>query len=386
MTEPVHRWIFIVSCSAMLVFGIVMTILGTVLPSVIARFQISNAEAGTLFVFFSSGLLGGSLVFGPVADRFGYKWLLSSSLLLAAMGLFGIAFSPTYPVLGTALVICGFAGAAINGGTNALVSDISEGKRGARLALLSVFFGIGAFGVPLIFGSLLDRFPFEGLISAIAVTVLIPLGLILSLRFPPPKHEHGFPVAEGLGLLKEKTLLLFGLILVIQGGLEMSMGGWSAAYFTDILQVSSSRAVLSLSLFWFGVTLMRMLLSFLLLRFPATAIMYVSYLCAFTGSLVLLSTSSPAIALAGIILTGAGLAAAFPVVLAYVGDLYRHLSGTAFSIILVMALAGNITMPFLIGQLSEAFDLRIALILVPVGILLCLALFGISERRVKSAL
>ena len=52
----------------------------------------------------------------------------------------------------------GFGGGIINGGTNALVADISAENKGANLSLLGVFFGIGALGMPLLLGVLSKHF------------------------------------------------------------------------------------------------------------------------------------------------------------------------------------------------------------------------------------
>ena len=50
------------------------------------------------------------------------------------------------------MFLFGLGGGAVNGATNALVSDISEKDKGANLSLLGVFFGLGALGMPFILG------------------------------------------------------------------------------------------------------------------------------------------------------------------------------------------------------------------------------------------
>ena len=71
-----RRKVLWASFLALLVFGIVMAVLGSVLPSVIHKFELSLVNAGSLFLLMSMGMLAGSLVFGPVVDRYGYKGLL----------------------------------------------------------------------------------------------------------------------------------------------------------------------------------------------------------------------------------------------------------------------------------------------------------------------
>ena len=148
----------------MLIFGIVITVLGSVLPSVIVKFSMAHAEAGSLFIMMSIGMMAGSLLFGPIVDRYGYKGMLIVSSGLVFLSIEGIAFAPSVFILKLSLFVVGFSGGAVNGGTNALVSDISDNNRGSDLSLLGVFFGIGALGVPFLLGTFLDSFSYESLI------------------------------------------------------------------------------------------------------------------------------------------------------------------------------------------------------------------------------
>ena len=138
-----RRTLFAIACLGMLAFGIVLTTLGAVLPSVIERFGIDKAVAGSLFLLMTFGILLGSIVFGPIVDRNGYKGMLLLALALIVVGLEGIAFAPSMAWLRVAVSLIGFGGGIINGGTNALVADVSADGRTAGLSLLGVFFGVG---------------------------------------------------------------------------------------------------------------------------------------------------------------------------------------------------------------------------------------------------
>jgi MFS family permease len=128
-----------------------------VLPSVIERFDISKTAAGSLLLLSTFGIVAGSLVFGPVVDRWGYKEMLLVATAIIIAGLEAIAFAPSMAWLRVAVVFSGFGGGMINGGTNALVADIST-DRTAGLSKLAVFFGFGAVGTPLVLGSLLGLY------------------------------------------------------------------------------------------------------------------------------------------------------------------------------------------------------------------------------------
>ena len=63
-------------------------------------------------------------------------------------------------------------------------------------------------------------------------------------------------------------------------------------------------------------------------------------------------------ALVAALFIGAGLAAAFPVVLSYIGDLYPIQSGTAFSTIFFIALIGNMTINKSFGLLAQVHGIQ----------------------------
>ena len=376
------KLVFIAACFGLLIFGIVMAVLGAVLPSIIEKFDLDKIHAGSLFLLMTFGMLVGSMVFGPIVDRYGFKGLLIICAGIIAIGIQGIAFAPSMFLLRISILFIGLAGGAINGGTNALVSDISDERRGAGLAYLGAFFGIGAFGVPLLLGTFLDRFSYETIIAGVGAMIVFPWLLFVYLRFPSPKHEQGFPIAEGLGLTKERTLLLFGLILFMQSGMEMTVGGWSATFLIEEVQVDPQRAVMFLSFFWLGMVFSRLLLGALLLYITAATVFRFSLMLAFIGSLLMLLSKDTGSAVFGLVLVGLGFAAVFPVVFAYVGNLYSRLSGTAFSVVLVMALTGGMLYPYVTGIIANSFGLRVALYLIPCSIIISSIVFMIVLRRI----
>ena len=72
---------------------------------------------------------------------------------------------------------------------------------------------------------------------------------------------------------------------------------------------------------------------------------------------MLMAFTGPVFSKMGYVLLGVGVAAGFPVILGYVGDIYAELSGTAFSFVLVIALIGNTILNYLMGIISQAFGM-----------------------------
>jgi fucose permease len=369
MNEYRRRAAFMLACAGMLVFGIVLTSLGAILPEITARFGVSKAEAGSLFTLLSFGILIGSLVFGPWVDRAGYRVPLAAGLVLVVAGLELLALGGSLASLRAGVALIGFGGGIVNGGTNALVADISTENKAAALSLMGVFFGVGAVGMPFALGALTGRIDYTTLLAILGALSTLPLLATLLVGLPAPKQPHSFPVNQVVGLLKERPLLLMGAMLFLQSGMEITMGGWSATFAREELALDARAALLFLSLYWLGMMSARLALGSLLKRLVPASALLTCIALALGGALLLLTAGTVSIASVGIFLVGAGFAAGFPVILGWIGERYAALSGTAISIALIMALSGGMLFPYLTGLIGGAAGLRSSLLIVPLALL-----------------
>jgi FHS family glucose/mannose:H+ symporter-like MFS transporter len=383
MTVSTRRALFVCACLGLLAFGIVLTTLGSVLPSIIERFGIDKAQAGALFLLMTFGILAASLVFGPMVDRYGYKGMLLSATALIVVGLEGIAFAPSIGWLRVAIVIIGFAGGLVNGGTNALVADISGGERGASLNLLGVFFGVGAVGVPFVLAVLTGRFSQSALIASVGALVLVPLAVVAITQFPEPKQAQGFPIAAAGRLFRDPLLLLMGFMLFLESGMEITVGGWTSTFVKEELAVAERSALVLLSLYWLGMMLARIALGSILRRTSPFRVLFPCLAIALFASVLLLMTRSVAIAAAAVFLLGVGFSAMFPTVLGLIGDRYATLSGTAFSVAIAMALLGGMLLPYVTGILGGKYGMRESFVIVPVALVMLAVLLGILWRGMR---
>ncbi len=369
MTEYRRGAAFGLACAGMLVFGVVLTSLGAVLPEITERFGVSKAAAGSLFTLLSFGILVGSLVFGPWVERTGYRVPLAAGIGIVAIGLEMLAWGTSLSALRAGVALIGFGGGIVNGGTNALVADISTENKAAALSLLGVFFGVGAVGVPFALGVLTGTIAYTTLLALLGALAALPLVATLLIALPAPKQPHSFPLGQVAGLLKDRPLLILGAMLFLQSGMEITMGGWSATFAREELALGARAALLFLSLYWLGMMSARLALGSLLKRVAPAGAVLTCIGIALAGSLLLLTTSSIALASVGIFLVGAGFAATFPVVVGWIGERYAALSGTAISIALIMALSGGMLLPYLAGVIGGTAGLRNSLLVVPLALL-----------------
>jgi len=108
--EYSRKPVFWSACLGMLLFGIGLLTLGSVLPDLMTKHSLDAVEAGTLFSIMPLGIIGGSLLFGPVCDRYGYKPLLVISSLLMFAGFEGLALTGTTGLLIISVLLIGLGG------------------------------------------------------------------------------------------------------------------------------------------------------------------------------------------------------------------------------------------------------------------------------------
>ena len=86
--------------------------------------------------------------------------------------------------------------------------------------------------------------------------------------------------------------------------------------------------------------------------------MTASFILVIVGTIFLKTGFSFYMAVIGLIILGAGLGGGFPIMLGIVGERFRHLSGTAFSIALVIALVGNTLINYCMGIIAQNFGVK----------------------------
>jgi MFS family permease len=341
---------------------VVFLSLGSVNNMLAERFHLDNNAIGTLTALLPFGILTGSLIFGPIVDRFGYKWMLVVCALLVGGGLEGMAFANSKGLIQFFVFLIGFGGGVLNGATNALAADVSAGERASRLSLLGVFFGIGALGMPFTLAALSKIASLPKVVGGIGAFVIVPVAWFVAINFPPPKQERG-SFSESFRLLKEPILLLPGLLLAVQSGMEGMSNDWTTRYFKSVTLAGfqgievEQKSLYALSALVGAMIMTRLCLGFLLKRISVPAVLFGSLGFSAAGALVVMSRGSYALAVFGMVLIGIGLSACFPLMLGCVGDCFPTKSGTVFSIVFVAALLGNMAINKSLGFIASKYGI-----------------------------
>ncbi|MDR2291895.1 MAG: MFS transporter [Prevotellaceae bacterium] len=339
--------VFVAACAGLAFFGVTMLALGPVLN------QLGDG-ANSLPATLSIGIILGTILFGPVVDKFGYKWLLICGALFALAGIQGLANFKDMTVLHTSMFMLGFGGGILNGETNALVAEIyDDSKRGARLSILGAFYCIGALLWTLLNYFIKDYTIPLHFVSCIMFVFVI---LFIAIQFPKAKPQGSVSLKKSIGLLKYPSLILFALILFFQSGFEGISGNFTVKFLEKMHQTPNNIATLSLTWFTVGMLIGRIPLGSIMKKLKDSATLYLYLSIAVTGVIFLYFAKDIAIVYLSMSLIGFGVGATYPVAFNYLGSAFKELSGTAFSIAIFIGLLGQFTFNKVVGILFDKGD------------------------------
>lgn len=378
-------WLSAAAFSGMFGFGIVMALLGAILPMISARLRFDLAQAGNLFLIMNATMLVGTFVLGPLLDRFGFKLTFVVAPLFVAGAVVQIANAASFAGLQVAIVLLGIGGGALNQATNTLIADLhdDERRKSSALNLLGVFFGFGALSIPFTIGALLDVLGLANILYCAAALVLVTALLSLMLRFPAPRQGDGVPMPEILRLARQPLIVVLAFLLFFESGNEWALGGFITTHLTHNLGAAMSTASWMLALYWAAMMSGRAVLSRVLLRTGGHALILASSAGVAASLGLLIAAPSLAVAGVAVALLGVSLAAIYPTCLGLAGARYASHSGTVFGLLIGFSLTGGMSLPWLTGRVSASHGVAVGLSIPIVGAAAIFALQMLAGRMMR---
>lgn len=361
-------------------FGMSFIVIGAVLPSLQAKLGLTHGQVSTLASLLPLGVLFGSLIFGPIIDRYGYKRLLIVAVALGVAGLEILAFSVPYGQLVIAALLIGISGGMLNGSTSALVSDISSDKgRTQNLFIHGLIYCVGAFTIPMIMASASAKFDYTPIVAVAGALMALTLIYLFLIRFPEAKCKQGISAKAIFGMIKEPTLLLFAFTLFFQSALEGLASNWTNTYLLGN-GLTAQAALYALTFITVGMGISRLILTGASRLLTPRAIILGSMTLTIAGAICLFFADSPFMGCLSAILVGLGLSATFPMAFSIIGVKYSKMSGTAFSFCLVVALIGNTILNKLLGVVGVQWLPWF----MAISVVLLVALFIAADKAAKA--
>jgi fucose permease len=360
---------------AIFVYGMIAAMLGTILPELSERFDLTPTQNGTIAFAQAIGLMVASLGVGPLLDTEGDKIGLVLGLICIAVALVALPKSGGYGTVVFLLFLLGIGGGIVVTGANALSSAASPEHRATALNLVNLFFGLGGLVTPF-FAANLFRKNSTRLCYAIAGFTLVALAVQIFTAMPAPVGNATFVLADVGPILGNPQLIMLGLFLFLYVGCEVGVWNWLPRHL--IAQgIPESRALNILSLgFALGLLVGRVGVSPILIHVPAITVTLFASMAMAVTTLLMLRTSRPGAAAALVFLAGLSMAPVFPTTLAIVSTAFPRYTGTAIGFAITCGWAGLAVTSRIIGAIAGGDPLRLrkALLLLPASAVVMIGL------------
>ena len=368
---------------AILIYGMIAAMLGTILPELSERFHLTPSQNGTIASAQALGLVLASVAVGPLLDIEGKKIGLVLGLALISIALFSLPRSSGFRSIMLLLFLLGVGGGTLVTGANSLVSDVSQSHRAVALNLVNLFFGLGGLATPFIAANLFGK-NWVRLCYTIASLTVIALIIQALTKMPGPTGASRFVLAEATPVLARPLLFLIGLFLFLYITCEVGTWNWLVRHL--IAQgIPESRALNILSLgFALGLLIGRAAILPILAHVPAITVTLTGSIAMAVTTFLMLRTKQPATATVLVFLAGLAMAPVFPTTIAIVGDAFPRMSGTAIGFVITCGWTGLAVSSRLIGAIAggDPSRLKKALLIIPGSAVLMVAL----DLVIRSAL
>jgi FHS family glucose/mannose:H+ symporter-like MFS transporter len=366
---------------AFLPTGILTTLLGPMLPILIARWAMNDTQAGNLFlVQFLASLVGVQLS-GVLLARLGFRPAFLSGLLLMACGVATLYLGG--PWLGLASVAAyGLGLGLIIPADNLLIAEIGSASgpssRAGAVSLLNFFWGVGAVLCSLMVAWTAAHKLLPFFLGAVALFLILLAVAMRNLPFPAAE-KSAETSASWREMAKSPAIWFFAAVFFLYPGAETAVGGWIGSYVSRLGSRGAAMASMMPAFFWSALTVGRALGTAFLRHFPERRVLCAGYAAGAAGiALMLWAPSLPGV-IGGALITGLSFATLYPITVARLSHRFGVAARSIGAVMFSLAAVGPAVIPWMVGVISHATGSLRAGLLLPLGATVILFLIHLFE-------
>ncbi len=377
---------------AMTQHGMILLLLGPLVPSIMETFGVGEGTAGALLSAGSLGFMLGPLLAGVFIDKHGTRSAFVIGSLIEVGFLVILGISPVFVVAVFANLLMHFGAAFIETGANVLPTQIRTNRSAHSIMnLVHVFFSVGAFIGPFLIGIYVDQ---TGLWRPVFLFMLVPtailLGQTLFTRLPhaaapepaadsaPTDRSHAPGPALIIKTLKNRKSLFGAAALLFYVGTEVGISSWVVHYLEQVQKLPKVQAASGLSILWIFIMIGRYVNSVLGNRLSSRFLVVVSSITGFAGVILFVLTRGAAAAYGLLALIGLCLSGVFPNIMGELNNRFPNRIGTVTAVMMMGAACGAMLFQWFVGFVAEHVSLQAAFIVPGVLQLLVIVSFLIA--------
>jgi predicted MFS family arabinose efflux permease len=324
--------------------------IGATMPVIRSDLNISLTVASLHFTVMAvCGMLSSSTV-ARVAARLGRRATCIASVAVISIGLLALCLAPSVALTLPAAAVIGLAGpfAIILSQTEVL--DRHPAHQAMAMAELNLVVSVALMATTLGVG------PLVALTDSWRIALLIPTVAAISAMLPLHGLEFSDasrPKSRGPNRRMTELAWLFCLLIICQAGFEWSYGYQAAEFLNRAGGVSKGTAATLMTVFYAGMVISRIGLIRVVRRFAASHLLTASFALALVGFLLLAGGPTTGIKVAGLMVSGFGIAVTFPMIITLAAAAFPEATDW---IVAKLYLAGGVAIaiaPFAIGALGD---------------------------------
>jgi FHS family glucose/mannose:H+ symporter-like MFS transporter len=352
----------VLACAGLLLIGWSGLLVPSLIREIERDFGQTDAGIGFYYLVGAAAYATGSFSGGMLTERFGRRRVMTLATVLIGLGTATLGLVPVWAVVLVAALPAAFGSGAIDGGVNGLVLDLYPTARGRALNTLHLFFGLGALSSPLAVGRLVEAgIPWQAVVVATAA-VTVPVALLwATVSLPHGRHRaapvDGAPPAGRLALRWPLVALEIAIACYVAS--EIGVSNWLIRFLED---ARLALATTSLSLFWGGLAVGRLVSARFSDRFDHRRYATISALAAGLATIVAVLVPSTEASIALFAVAGFASGPVFPLIIAIGGELHPGRSAAVSGFLTSAAVIGGLIYPPIMGFLSVNVGLPIAML------------------------
>ncbi len=372
-------------------FAIANNMLGPLATNIMAGTGLSLSQSGSLVSFMQIGSFSAILLSLFVMKRLHQITVTRMGYALLVLALLAISLTSGSFLLFALYMVIGFSSFLIDSGSNAVLASDYYEKRAVYIPLLHFCYSAGAIVTGFVI------LPFKGSLWRLAYgTVGTLVGIVIILAYLE-KRSRGRRTQKGttevpsevqagpvLPLLKDKAFIMYTLALMLYMGSQIICATWIPVYVETELFASPAITATSLTVFWIGIALSRLLMGPIMSKGGDPFALSIAGMILAAGALLALPfTTTIVVVLALVAFCGFFAGATIPMFIVVTSSWYPK--NTAF-ISLSYILGGTIgrmVFPLLVTRIAEARNLGYALMISSLMLFVAALLLIMIQRTTK---
>jgi MFS transporter, FHS family, glucose/mannose:H+ symporter len=341
--------------------GVLHVVGGALVPSLSARFHLSDSDSGLLFLLYFAGTSIGALL-----CRRNYTSTMTVGFMAMALACLSVAASPR-ALLSPLFFLLGISVGVPMSAVTLFTGRTFPERCAPLLTFLNFSWSAGALASPLIAARILVHHDYRTAYVFFAVggaLAALACGLILRDGPEPLTTSEGASGSQAFRLV-----LVFSFAAFLQVGIENTVAAWLPTYALRTASGGLVFAAASSSFYWAGFLSSRGLSSLLLLRANPMSIFVTAIALGLLSALLLEFAPGVGPRDLAMFLLGFSLAPVYPLVLSGFFARTRHTAHSRW--ILFTAGFGGSVLPWMAGFISaHTGSIRMGMLTIPAGLMI----------------